>query len=41
MNIDIMTASSTVRISTGRYTTEKEIDVAVRIISDKVLKLTS
>jgi cysteine desulfurase len=41
MNIDIMTATSTVRISTGRYTTEKEIDVAVHVISDKVLKLTS
>ena len=41
MNIDVMTATSTVRISTGKYTTEKEIDLAVRVISDKVLKLTS
>jgi cysteine desulfurase len=41
MNIDVMTATSTVRISTGRYTTEKEIDMAVRVISDRVLQLTS
>jgi cysteine desulfurase len=39
MNIDIMTATSTVRISTGKYTTVKEIDLAIQAISDKVLKL--
>jgi cysteine desulfurase len=41
MNIDVMTATSTVRISTGKYTSKKEIDMAVRVISDKVLKLIS
>lgn len=39
MNIDIKTATSTVRISTGKYTTEEEIDLAIGIISDKVQKL--
>jgi cysteine desulfurase len=39
MNIDIKTAICTVRISTGKYTTEEEIDLAIGIISDKVQKL--
>ena len=39
MKIDIMTATSTVRISTGKYTNEKEIDLAVGTISDKVQNL--
>ena len=39
MNVDIMTAASTVRISTGKYTSEEEIDLAIEAISDKVLKL--
>lgn len=39
MNIDIKTAAGTVRISTGKYTTAKEIDHAVEIISNAVLKL--
>jgi cysteine desulfurase len=41
MNIDIMTAASTVRISTGKYTTEEEIDLAIQVISDTILKLTT
>ncbi len=39
MNIEFMTAASTVRISTGKYTTMDEIDRAVEIISHAVLKL--
>lgn len=39
MNINIKTASGTVRISTGKYTTDEEIDLAIGAISDKVLKL--
>ncbi len=39
MNVDLMTAGSTVRISTGKYTTRKEIDFAVEVISKTVLKL--
>ena len=39
MKIDLMSAASTVRISTGKYTTEKEIDIAVESISDAVYKL--
>jgi len=39
MNIDIMTAAGTVRISTGKYTSEEEIDLAIGTISDIVLKL--
>ena len=39
MNIDTMTAACTVRISTGKYTTDKEIDQAISAITDKVLKL--
>jgi len=40
MNINLRTATGTVRISTGKYTTDKEIDLAIGAISDKVLKLT-
>jgi len=39
MNIDFRTAASTVRISTGKNTTEKEIDYAVNILSNAVKKL--
>jgi cysteine desulfurase len=39
MNIDAKTAACTVRISTGKYTTEEEIDLAIKAISDKVLIL--
>lgn len=39
MKIDQNTAASTVRVSTGKYTTQKEIDRVVMSISDKVLKL--
>lgn len=39
MNIDRMTATSTIRISTGKYTTDKEIDLAVLAISNSVQKL--
>jgi len=39
MNIDLMTAASTVRISTGKFTTMGEIDLAVETISNAVLKL--
>lgn len=41
MNVDIMTATCTVRISTGKYTTDNEIDQAIRAITEKVLKLTT
>ena len=40
MNVDPATAAGTVRISTGKFTSFEEIDYAVRIISDAVLKLT-
>jgi len=39
MNVNFMTAGSTVRISTGKYTTRKEIDFAVEVISKTVFKL--
>jgi len=39
MNVNIMTAASTVRISTGKNTTVKEIDFATEILSNAVLKL--
>jgi cysteine sulfinate desulfinase/cysteine desulfurase-like protein len=39
MNIELMKAASTVRISTGKYTTMDEIDRAVKIIADAVQKL--
>lgn len=41
MKIDIATATCTVRISTGKNTTDKEIDLAIIAICDKVLKLTN
>jgi cysteine desulfurase len=41
MKIDIATATCTVRISTGKNTTDKEIDQAIWTISDKVLKLSN
>ena len=39
MNVNIMTAASTVRISTGKNTTVQEIDFATEILSNAVLKL--
>jgi len=39
MQINPRTAAATVRISTGKYTTEEEIDLAVEIISETVNKL--
>lgn len=39
MHVDLHIAAGTVRISTGKYTTADEIDHAVKIISDAVLKL--
>ena len=41
MNIDLATATGTVRISTGKFTTSEEVDHAIKIISDTVQKLTS
>lgn len=39
MNVDLRTAAGTVRISTGKHTSDEEIEMAVRIISDAVRKL--
>ena len=39
MNIDLKIAAGTVRISTGKYTTAQEIELAVQIISNAVKKL--
>jgi cysteine desulfurase len=39
MNVDIMTAASTVRISTGKNTTVQEIDFATEILSNAVSRL--
>lgn len=39
MNVDIMTAASTVRISTGKNTTVKEIEFATEILSNAVSRL--
>jgi cysteine desulfurase len=39
MNINYKVAAGTVRISTGKYTTDEEIDLAIEAISDKILKL--
>lgn len=36
MNTDLDTAKGTIRISTGRGTTEEEIDYAIKVISDAV-----
>jgi len=39
MNISLSTAASTVRISTGKSTTDDEVNHAIKIISDAVQKL--
>ena len=39
MKLDLMTAASTVRISTGKFTSEKEINIAIESISNAVNKL--
>ena len=39
MNVELMTASGTVRISTGKYTTNEEIEYAIEAISKVVQKL--
>jgi cysteine desulfurase len=39
MNMDLVTAANTVRISTGKYTTEKEINIAIDTISKAVLQI--
>jgi cysteine desulfurase len=39
MNMKLLTAARTVRISTGKYTTREEIDLAIEAISNTVLKL--
>ena len=39
MNIDLKIAAGTVRISTGRYTTNDEVNIAVEIITNAVIKL--
>jgi cysteine desulfurase len=41
MNIHLSTAVCTVRISTGKHTTQKEIERAIQSISDKVVKLSA
>ena len=39
MNLDFRTAAATIRISTGKNTTEEEIDFAVEVLVDAVKKL--
>ncbi len=39
MKLDLLTAASTVRISTGKFTTMEEIDQAVETITNAVLRL--
>ncbi|MGF1585813.1 MAG: cysteine desulfurase family protein [Bacteroidales bacterium] len=39
MEINLKVAAGTVRISTGRYTTNDEIDIAIEIITKTVIKL--
>jgi cysteine desulfurase len=39
MQVNPFTAASTVRISTGKYTTEEEVEIAVKAISDIVNEL--
>ncbi len=39
MKIDLSIAEGTVRISTGKYTTEEEIEFAIEAISKAVQKL--
>jgi cysteine desulfurase len=41
MRIEPMIAAGTVRISTGKFTTEVEVDYAVEAISRAVLKLSN
>ena len=40
MNLDFRTAAATVRISTGKKTTEEEIDFAIEVIVNAIKKLT-
>jgi len=40
MNLDFRTATATVRVSTGKRTTEKEIDFAVEVLVNAIKKLT-
>lgn len=40
MNLDTRTAAGTVRISTGKHTSSEEIETAVKLISETVIKLT-
>ena len=39
MDIDLKIAAGTIRISTGRYTTSDEVDIAVEILTKTVIKL--
>jgi len=39
MNLDTNTAAGTVRISTGKHTSSEEIETAVKLISETVIKL--
>ena len=39
MNIDFRSAAATVRISTGKWTTEEEIDFAIEVLANAVKKL--
>ena len=39
MNLDTRTAAGTVRISTGKHTSSEEIETAVKLISETVIKL--
>lgn len=39
MNLDFRTTAATVRISTGKHTTEEEIDFAVEVLVNAVKKL--
>jgi len=39
MGVDLLTAAGTVRISTGKFTTEEEIDQAIQAISEKAFRL--
>ena len=41
MNMNVLKATGTVRISTGRFTTGREIEIAVEAISRAVVKLSS
>ncbi len=40
MKLDFRTAAATVRISTGKKTTEEEIDYAVEVLVNAIKKLT-